>query len=61
MLERDVAREIRERRRNEYKYWNRRVKEWVKERKMRVNGEFGRKHSEKSIEDKLFLKEVNRK
>lgn len=44
-----MVRKIRERRRFEYKSWNRVAKELVKkkESKMRVDREFGRKPSEK--------------
>lgn len=61
MLQRNVDGEIRERRKNEYKSWNRRMKELVKENKMRVDEEFGRKLSEKlNGNKKLFWKDVKR-
>ncbi len=44
--------------RTEYKSWNRKVKELVKESKRRVDDEFGGKLSEKFNENKLFWKEV---
>ncbi len=48
------------RRTNEYKSWNRKVKELV-ESKTRVDEEFGRNLSENFTEDnKLFWKEVKR-
>ncbi len=54
-MQRNVAGEIRERRRTEYRSWNRKMKELVKKSKMRVDEEFGRKPSEKFIEiKKLF-------
>ncbi len=50
-----VNEEVRERRRSEYKFWNRKVKELVKESKRKVDDEFGRKLSEKFGENKKFF------
>ncbi len=55
MLQSNVAGEIREGRRNAYQSWTRKVKELVKESKVRVKEEFGRKQSENFSENmKLF-------
>ncbi len=44
------------RRRSEYKEWEKKVKELVDESKMRIDEEFGRKLSERFMENrKLFL------
>ncbi len=60
MLQKNVAEEIRERRRTKYKSWKKKVNELVKS-KMRVDEEFGRKLSEKFSESKeMFFKEVKR-
>ncbi len=54
-------RKFRVRRRTEYKSWNGKVKELLKESKRRVYEEFGRKFSEKfNKKKKLFWKEVKR-
>ncbi len=50
MLQRNETGEITERR-NGYKSWNRKVKEVVKESKMKAGEEFGRKLSEKFSEN----------
>ncbi len=48
-------------RRSEYKEWKKKVKEFVDESKMRTDEEFGRKLSERFLENsKLFWKEVNK-
>ncbi len=61
MLQKNVAEEIRERRRTEYKSWKKKVNELVKKSKMRVDEEFGRKLSENFSESKeMFFKEVKR-
>lgn len=59
MLQRNVAGKIRERRK-EYRSWNWKVKELMKENKLWVDEKFWRKVSEKFIEYKLFWKEVHR-
>ncbi len=50
-----MAGEISERRRNGYQLWNKKVKELVKESKVRMDEEFGRKLSEKFSENIHFL------
>ena len=48
-------------RRSEYRAWKKRVKDLVDESKMRVDEEFGRKLSEKFMDNKkLFWKEVRK-
>lgn len=62
MLQRTVAKEIREKMANEYRSLDRKAKELIEESKIRVDKEFGRKLSEKfSKSMKLFWREVNRK
>ena len=61
MLQKNVSEDIRQRRRSEYKSWNRKVKDLVNESKRKLDEEFGRKLSEKFFENKkLFWKEVKR-
>ncbi len=60
MLQRNTS-EVNVRRRNEYRAWKKKVKELVDESKTRVDQEFGRKLSEKFMDNrKLFWKEVER-
>ena len=60
MLQRNMS-EVRVRRRSEYRAWKKRVKDLVDESKMRVDEEFGRKLSEKFMDNKkLFWKEVRK-
>lgn len=60
MLQRNMAEEIRERRQNEYRSQNRKVKELGKESNIRGHEAFGKKLSDKLRENKLFWKDVNR-
>ena len=57
MLKRNLAKEINGRR-NQYKFWNRKIKDLVKESKRRVHKEFGIKLSEKFKKNKKSWKEV---
>ncbi len=59
MLQRNVPEDVRVR--SEYKEWKKRVKELVDESKMRIDEEFGRKLSEKFMDNrKLLWKEVKK-
>ncbi len=61
MLQRNVSEEVSVRRRSEYKEWKKKVRELVDEGKMRVEEVFGRKLSERFMENrKLFCKEVKK-
>lgn len=53
MLQRNLPGKIAERRKNEYQFYNRKVKELVKKSKVRGDKEFGRKLNEKVIKNNL--------
>ncbi len=61
MLQRNLPKEVKARRKSEYKLWKKKVRELIEESKRRVDEEFGRKLSENLSENKkLFWKEVKR-
>ncbi len=61
MLQRNVSEEVSVRRKSKCKTWKKKVKELVDESKMRVDEEFGRKLSDKFMDNrKLFWREVKK-
>ncbi len=61
MLQRNLPKEVKVRRKSEYKEWKKRVRKMIKMSKRRVDEEFGRKLSQNFSENKKhFWKEVTK-